>query len=208
MKNRIVLLMLTMLFIIGANSSEPTSPFTTQEKAYLRVRTAGLFRESKSFTIELDSLAKECFSPPLLGAKIISGYATKQRPNHTGIDLKTKANDSIRAVFDGVVRLSKPYYAYGNLIVVRHANGLESIYSHNAKNLVKSGDVVKAGEVIGLVGRTGRASTDHLHIEFRLDGQHINPAWILDLKADTLRSGKLVCTQKANGVVIKKETTK
>ena len=61
-----------------------------------------------------------------------------------GTDIKTCAKDTIRAAFDGVVRMSKPYYAYGNIVVIRHANGLETLYSHNFKNLVKAGDVVKS----------------------------------------------------------------
>lgn len=92
------------------------------------------------------------------GAKVISAYGT--RGGHSGADIKTCAKDTIRAAFDGVVRMSKPYYAYGNLVVVRHANGLETIYSHNFKNLVQSGDTVKAGQPIGLTGRTGRATTE------------------------------------------------
>ena len=78
--------------------------------------------------------------------------------------------------------MSKPYYAYGNLVVIRHANGLETIYSHNCKNLVRSGDVVKAGQPIGLTGRTGRATTEHVHFETRINGQHFNPNLIFDLK--------------------------
>lgn len=59
--------------------------------------------------------------------------------------------------------MAKTYAAYGNVVVVRHDNGLESIYSHNSRNLVKSGDIVKAGDAVGLTGRTGRATTEHLH---------------------------------------------
>ncbi|MGL4519724.1 MAG: M23 family metallopeptidase [Phocaeicola sp.] len=151
---------------------------------------------------------QEAFSPPLVGAKVISSYGTKQRPGHSGIDLKAMVNDSIRSIFTGVVRLSKSYYDYGNLIVIRHISGLETVYSHNAINLVKAGDVVKAGQVIGLVGRTGRATTNHLHLEFRIDGRHLNPAWVLNVKEESLREGRLVCTQTPDGIVIKKELTK
>lgn len=68
-----------------------------------------------------------------------------------GTDIKTKANDTIRCAFDGIVRMAKTYAAYGNVVVVRHDNGLESIYSHD-RNLVKSGDIVKAGDAVGLTG--------------------------------------------------------
>ena len=78
--------------------------------------------------------------------------------------------------------MAKPYAAYGNVVVVRHTNGLESVYSHNSRNLVKSGDVVKAGTPLALTGRTGRATTEHLHLEFRIDGQHFNPSLVLEKK--------------------------
>lgn len=207
MTQRIILLIISLTSLCSIYGNEPAKNFTAKERNHLRVPTVGLFKERTSFSIVLDSLAKEPFSPPLVGAKVISGYGTKQRPGHTGVDLKSMENDSIRCVFDGVVRLSKSYYDYGNLIVIRHISGIETVYSHNAINLVKAGDVVTAGQVIGLVGRTGRASTDHLHLEFRIDGRHINPAWILDIKEESLRQGRLVCTQTANGVVIKKEKT-
>lgn len=208
MKQLFVICIALFISSYSIYGSEPAKSFTPQERNHLRVPTAGLFKERTSFTIDLDSLAKEPFSPPLLETKVMSGYGTKQRPGHTGVDLKGAANDSIRTVFDGVVRLSKSYYDYGNLIVIRHVSGLETVYSHNAKNLVKAGDVVKAGQVIGLVGRTGRATTDHLHLEFRIDGKHINPAWVLNVKEESLREGRLVCTKTANGVVIKKELIK
>jgi len=86
------------------------------------------------------------------------------------------------SAFDGIVRLAKPYYAYGNVIVVRHYNGLETVYSHNSKNLVKPGDYVKAGQPIALTGRTGRATTEHLHFEVRVNGQHFNPNLVFDLQ--------------------------
>ena len=135
------------------------------------------------------------------GAKIISAYGT--RGGHSGADIKTCAKDTIRAAFDGVVRMSKPYYAYGNLVVVRHANGLETIYSHNFKNLVQSGDTVKAGQPIGLTGRTGRATTEHVHFETRINGQHFNPNLIFNLKEGTLRKECIKCTKNGNGVVVK-----
>lgn len=74
------------------------------------------------------------------------------------MDIKTKDRDSIYAAFDGEVVFSKPYYGYGNLVRIKHANGLETYYSHNSENLVKEGQHVKAGQVIALVGQTDRQS--------------------------------------------------
>ena len=142
-----------------------------------------------------------------LWGKVISPYG-RGGGRHSGIDIKTCAKDTIRSAFDGIVRMSKPYSAYGNVIVVRHSSGLETIYSHNFKNLVQSGDVVKAGQPIALTGRTGRASTEHLHFETRINGQHFNPNLIFDFKERTLRKECIHCTKNGKGVIVKPATKK
>ena len=120
------------------------------------------------------------------GAKVISPYGARGGRSHSGTDLKTKPNDNILAAFDGEVVFSGNYYGYGNLVRIKHANGLETYYSHNSKNLVKAGDFVKAGQVIALTGRTGRATTEHLHFETRINGQHVNSTRFFDHNQHTL----------------------
>ena len=118
---------------------------------------------------------------PLPGAKVISPYHNNRGGHrHTGVDLKTRPDDPIYAVFDGVVTMSKSYYGYGNCIIIRHDNGMETLYSHNSKNLVKEGDRVKCGQQIALTGRTGRATTEHLHFELRKNGKPQNPNSLLE----------------------------
>lgn len=202
---RILYMILLLSVSVTGKAGEPTKLFSKMETTHLRVATPGLFDGRKSFSIRLDSLKADEYCFPLPGGKLISAYGARR--GHSGADIKTKANDTIRCVFDGVVRLSKPYAAYGNLIVVRHANGLESVYSHQSRNLVKSGDVVKAGEPIGLTGRTGRATTEHLHFEFRVNGQHFNPNLIFNMKDRTLRKEEIVCTKAGNGVIVKPKLT-
>lgn len=199
--------LLFLLFIsVAAWAGGPAkNNFTVMEVNHVRVKTPGLFAGRKSFSIRLDSLQENEYCFPLPGGKVISPYGARR--GHSGTDIKTKANDTIRCAFDGVVRMAKPYAAYGNVVVVRHANGLESIYSHNSRNLVKSGDLVKAGDAIGLTGRTGRATTEHLHLEFRVDGQHFNPNLIFDMKERTLCKEEIVCTKAGNGVTVKKKLT-
>ena len=126
-----------------------------------------------------------CF--PLPGAKVISPYGQRGGRQHTGVDLKTKAKDKIYAAFDGEVVFSGKFSGYGNLVRIKHANGLETYYAHNSKNMVKVGQHVKAGQVIALVGQTGRATTPHLHFETRLNGKPQNPANYFDLTNHTLR---------------------
>lgn len=196
-----------LLFIsVAAWAGGPAkNNFSVMEINHVRVKTPGLFEGRRSFSIHLDSLKENEYCFPLPGGKVISPYGTRR--GHSGTDIKTKANDTIRCAFDGVVRMAKPYAAYGNVVVVRHASGLESIYSHNSRNLVKSGDEVKAGEAIALTGRTGRATTEHLHLEFRVNGQHFNPDLIFDMKDRTLRKTEIVCTKVGNGVIIKPKLT-
>ena len=169
---------------------------------HIRVATPGLFDKGKQIEIYLDTIADAQYSFPLPGGKVISPYG-RGRGRHSGIDIKTRAKDTIRSAFYGVVRMSKPYSAYGNVIVVRHKFGLETIYSHNFKNLVHSGDTVKAGQPIALAGRTGRASTEHLHFETRVNGQHFDPNFVFDMQQRILKRQCLQCTKNGNGILVK-----
>jgi murein DD-endopeptidase MepM/ murein hydrolase activator NlpD len=118
---------------------------------------------------------------PLPGAKVISPYKNNSGSHrHTGVDLKTKANDPIYAVGDGVVTMSKNYSGYGKCIIIKHADGTETLYAHNSKNYVKEGEKVKSGQKIALTGRTGRATTEHLHFEVRKNGKPVNPMPLLE----------------------------
>ncbi len=178
-------------------------PFSDMERRHVGVATPGLFDRFPSFTIDLSRIAR--WSYPLPGAKVISPYGGA-RKNHAGTDLKTKPRDKIRAAFDGVVRFSGKYSAYGNMVVVRHANGLETCYGHNAKNLVRAGDRVEAGEAIATVGRTGRATTEHCHFEVRVNGVPFDSDCIFDHGRHALRKGRLTFTRKPNGSVsVRKE---
>ena len=125
---------------------------------------------------------------PLPGAKVISPYGKRGGRTHSGVDLKTTPGDKIYAAFEGEVIFSDVYHGYGNYIRIKHPNGLETCYSHNSKNLVKKGDYVKAGQVIALVGQTGRATTPHLHFEVRINGKTRNPANYFDLNKGVVRN--------------------
>ena len=133
----------------------------------------------------------------------IEESATGGKRRHSGVDLKTKPNDEIVAAFDGVVTRSSSYYGYGNCIVLKHANGLETLYSHQSKNFVKVGDKVKAGQVIGLTGRTGRATTEHLHFETHFKGRRFNPNLIFDHTSRQLQQSTITLT-KNGGITSKK----
>lgn len=179
-----------------------TEDFSPREKADIAVPDPKLLANENSLIIDLALMTEEDYAFPLPGAKVISPYAGR-RKHHSGVDLKTFAKDTIVAAFDGIVRIAKPYAAYGNAVVIRHYNGLETVYSHNSKNLVKVGDRVKAGDPIGLTGRTGRATTEHLHFEVRINGKHFNPNRVFDLENRKLLKTCLVATKTGNNLAIK-----
>lgn len=155
------------------------------------------FTITNTFRLDLEKIEEKAWAYPLPGAKVISPYGGKRR--HSGVDLKTKANDEIVAAFDGEVVASGPYYGYGNCIRIKHAYGLETLYSHQSKNFVKKGDKVKAGQVIGLTGRTGRATTEHLHFEMSFGGRRLDPAIVFDHSNHKLKAATLHLT-KGKGV--------
>jgi hypothetical protein len=107
---------------------------------------------------------------------------------HTGTDIKLNSGDSVHCAFDGKVRLAKRFNGYGNMVLIRHKNGLETIYGHLKVIKVKENDFVKAGDVIGLGGRTGRATCDHLHFETRLFGEPFDNSKYIDFNNYCLRS--------------------
>ena len=155
------------------------------------------FTITNTFLLDLEKIEEKAWAYPLPDARVISPYGGARR--HSGVDLKTKANDEIFAAFDGEVVASGPYFGYGNCIRIKHAYGLETLYSHQSKNLVKKGDKVKAGQVIGLTGRTGRATTEHLHFEVSFDGKRLDPAIIFDHSNHKLKAATLHLT-KGKGV--------
>ena len=155
------------------------------------------FTITNTFRLDLEKIEEKAWAYPLPDAKVISPYGGKRR--HSGVDLKTKPNDEIVAAFDGEVVASGPYFGYGNCIRIKHAYGLETLYSHQSKNFVKKGDKVKAGQVIGLTGRTGRATTEHLHFEMSFGGRRLDPAIVFDHSNHKLKAATLHLT-KGKGV--------
>ena len=123
------------------------------------------------------------FCMPTENTKVndIFGYRPRRRRMHYGLDIKVERGDTIRAAFDGKVRYcSYQRRGYGYYVVIRHPNGLETLYAHLTKRLVEENEVVKAGNPIGLGGNTGRSTGPHLHFETRLLGKALNPALFFD----------------------------
>ena len=129
-----------------------------------------------TYTIDLTG-----FHMPTPSTKITSPFGPRWRRMHNGLDLKVNIGDTIVAAFDGKVRIVKyERRGYGKYVVIRHDNGLETVYGHLSKQLVEENQLVQAGEVIGLGGNTGRSTGSHLHFETRFLGIAINPIYMFD----------------------------
>ncbi|MES2617556.1 MAG: M23 family metallopeptidase [Bacteroidota bacterium] len=130
------------------------------------------FNQPVSLCLSYDSLG---FAIPI-ASMVTSEFGHRWGKSHQGVDLDLETGDTVVSAFDGVVRMSRYYYGYGNMVVVRHHNGLETLYGHLSKQLVEVGQAVKAGQSIGLGGNTGHSFGSHLHFEMRFMGKPINPA--------------------------------
>ena len=123
------------------------------------------------------------FCMPTTSRVITSNFGSRWGGQHKGLDIKEYIGDTIRSAFSGKVRIVRyEGGGYGKYIVIRHNNGLETIYGHLSKQLVKENQEVRAGEVIGLGGNTGRSTGSHLHFETRLCGVALNPALMFDFR--------------------------
>ncbi len=185
--------------------SYPKITFSEEESAHVRVPGNNPLPSEGLLILPLAQLSEDfCF--PYQG-KVISNYGLRGRSMHTGVDIKAIPGDTIRAAFPGVVRMSKYYSGYGNIIVIYHYLGFETVYAHCQKNLVHANDVVQAGTPIGLAGRTGRATTEHLHFEVRAANNHFNPGKMLDYENFSLRNDTLYIRQKADKGILAYNST-
>ena len=119
---------------------------------------------------------------------ITSNFGFRKWRFHYGIDLKVHKGDSVYNAFDGVVRITQRARGYGYFVLVRHNNGLETLYAHLNKITVKPGDTIKSGIPLGLGGSTGRSTGYHLHFEVRYLGNPINPSDIIDFENPGIRN--------------------
>jgi len=156
-----------------------------------RVRAKELPLDSLPDEINIRLVSKEnefCF--PVKNVRT-SPYGWRWNRPHRGVDIALKVGDPVYCVFPGVVRVACPMGGYGNVIVVRHNNGLETVYGHLSKIKVKPKQVVKAGTVLGLGGSTGHSTGPHLHFEVRFQYHAFDPEWILDFSNYSLRTRRL-----------------
>ena len=119
------------------------------------------------------------FNWPVHGV-IISEYGLRRGAHHDGLDIKAPAGTVVRAAESGrVIHADNSLSGYGNLIIIKHAGNISTVYAHNSKNLVHTGDVVKRGQKIAEVGQTGRATSPHCHFEVRIGEKPVDPEFFL-----------------------------
>lgn len=145
----------------------------------------------------LDEQGGRNFHPPLRNSIINSDFGMRWSRFHYGIDLDLNVGDSIFAVFDGIVRIAKyDKNGYGNYVLLRHYNSLETLYGHMTKQAVAPGQYVKAGDFIGFGGSTGRSTGPHLHFEVRFEGNAIDPEHFFDFQKNLLKDDKCQITSQ------------
>ncbi|MCG9881481.1 MAG: peptidoglycan DD-metalloendopeptidase family protein [Bacteroidia bacterium] len=129
------------------------------------------------------------FHPPAIG-DITSNFGFRRwgrrQKFHFGTDIRMEVGDPVYAAFEGVVRIAKRSADYGYVVVIRHNNGLETLYAHFSQLLAYPGQPVKGGNIIGLAGSTGRSTGPHLHFEVRFQGEKIDPASIIHFPSGSL----------------------
>lgn len=151
--------------------------------------TEELFQNDSAVMLTLTDNKNNCnFVSPIQDPVVTSNFGWRSGRNHNGIDLDLQVWDPVVASFDGMVRISLFHEGYGRVVVIRHYNGLETLYAHLHRLKVKAGDIVEAGQVIGLGGSSGHSSGSHLHFEVRYKGKPLNPRHLISFKNNELIS--------------------
>jgi murein DD-endopeptidase MepM/ murein hydrolase activator NlpD len=126
---------------------------------------------------------------------VTSEFGWRKRRPHYGTDIDLETGDTVMAAFDGMVRIAKLNRSYGNVVIIRHKNGLETVYAHLSKILVEPGQTLEAGQIIGLGGNTGHSFGAHLHFEMRYLGQAIDAEDFVDFTTGTLKKNECLITK-------------
>jgi hypothetical protein len=147
--------------------------------------------KSDSVAIQLTNEYDCGFTLPFKG-NLTSLFGWRKYRPHYGTDIDLVTGQEVVASFDGMVRVAKYYKGYGNCVIIRHQNGLETVYAHLSKLLVESGQMVESGTVLGLGGNTGHSYGSHLHFEIRYLGQAIDAQDVIDFQKGELLSNTFI----------------
>lgn len=169
---------------------------------YLSWDNQNIWHQKRTIQFPLDSIifqlvSEECdFAFPTEMGRQTSPFGPRWGRMHSGLDLDLETGDPVVSAFEGLVRISQWSDSYGNVVVVRHLNGLETLYGHLNERKVLSGQYVQAGDLLGLGGNTGRSYGAHLHWEVRYLGQAFDPAYLVIPSKRALKSPTFSLTQK------------
>jgi len=161
-----------------------------------------LYKADTLVALDLSSAISGPFVFPFNGV-ITSGFGWRDSAFHRGIDVDLVRGDTVRAAFMGMVRFAGVSGGYGNVVIIRHYNGLETLYAHLWKIKCKPGDIVNSGQLIGLGGNSGHSTGTHLHFEMRFRGVAINPAYIIDLPSRSLIAEKIDVVRTRQGFAVR-----
>jgi len=153
--------------------------------------------DTLKLVISNDSLG--AYFPPTCGV-ITSNFGWRDNRMHKGMDINLRRGDQVHAAFGGMVRIARYNGGYGNVVIVRHYNGLETVYAHLSKIKVKTGQVVISGQLLGLGGATGHATGNHLHFEVRFKGHALNPANFISFTENKTLNDTLIIRKSRYGV--------
>ncbi|MGZ3864182.1 MAG: peptidoglycan DD-metalloendopeptidase family protein [Bacteroidia bacterium] len=150
-----------------------------------------------NLVIANDSLGT--YAAPICGI-VTSNYGWRDKRMHKGIDIDLNKGDKVLSAFDGMVRIARRGNGFGNVVIVRHYNGLETVYAHLSKIKVKAGQVITAGTVVGLGGMTGHATGTHLHFEVRYKGHALNPANFISFEEGRILNDTITIRKSKYGI--------
>lgn len=180
-------------FLRTIDFSEVPEEFDIWSDTKINPYQVNLVDMKDTITIDLST-----FCPPVV-SHVTSDFGFRKWRHHYGIDLKVNRGDTVRCAFDGIVRITKRARDYGYYVVVRHFNGLETLYAHLSKIIVNPGDSLKSGIPLGLGGNTGRSTGPHLHFETRYIGNPINPHDLINFDTFTVKNNIFqLCAQNFN----------
>ena len=159
----------------GTSEGRVSKKSASEKRSLARVSPEDVPGDIRRFPREHDPHDGDIFSRWPIAGRLTSPFGPRGGSFHDGIDITAPTGTAISAVADGEVIFSNALHGYGNIVLIRHRNGLVTVYAHNQRNLVKEGEWVRRGKVVAEVGQTGRASGPHLHFEIRKDNQARNP---------------------------------
>ena len=158
------------------------------------------FTLDATHTIDLENPEVGCFTMPAWGP-LSSPFGWRHNRYHKGVDIQLRKGDTVSCAFDGMVRFAQKKGGYGNVVIVRHYNGLETVYGHLNKIKVTEGQVVGSGDLIGLAGTTGKSTGPHLHFEIRFMGAPVDPQYFISFDYGSVLYNTVVFKKNKTGLL-------